>query len=196
MPRMIAALALGLCLAGCTQWRYNMGSPLGKLEMPRPEERPTLGQILAEFGPPQRISAADSGYLLGWEHWHVTENSVGISLGILGVDFMSADWGRMRSKGEFLLLTFDREHRLSGATRSDWDSDGGGGQSIQPLFSFVSVVDADDLTGGMHQHRWGATRLERPARALNELGGPDSGRGGLEQRGTPTGTGQRSLEMR
>jgi len=101
----------------------------------------------------------------------------------------------MRVKGEFLLLTFDKQHLLSSATHSQWDNYGGGGQAVQPFFGFVSVVDADDLTDSLPQHRWGSTLLQRLPGTLNSNSSLDSGQNGLQQRGTPTAAGQQALEM-
>jgi hypothetical protein len=141
------------------------------------------------------MSATDTGFVLAWEHWNIKEQSLGFSLGAMGADFLSADWGDMRIKGDFLLLTFNEQHYLTSATRSTWDNDGGGGQSIQPFFNFVSVVDADDLTEAMPQHRWGSSLLQQLPGTLNENSSLDSGRSGLQQRGTPTAAGQQSLQM-
>lgn len=147
------------------------------------------------LGPPLRMSATDAGFVLAWEHWHIREDSVGFSLGALGADFMSADWGKMRIQGEFLLLTFDKQHLLKSATRSTWDNHGGGGRAIQPFFGFISVVDVDDLTGVLPQHRWGKTLLQRLPDTLNNSSNLDTGQSGLQQRGTPTAAGQQALEM-
>jgi hypothetical protein len=175
-------------LSACTQWRYDLGEPLDTLQIP--PQNSTLGEVLASLGPPLRASATDNGFVLAWEHLHVREDSAGFSLGAVGADFLSADWGEMRIKGEFLLLTFDRQHLLTSATRSTWDNDGGGGQAIQPFFGFVSVVDSDDVTTAMPQHRWGKSLLTTVPGALNHPASLDNGQGGLEQRGTPNAAGE------
>ncbi len=142
------------------------------------------------------MSATDAGFVLAWEHWHIREDSIGFSLGVLGAEFMSADWGDMRVKGEFLLLTFDKQHLLTSAARSKWDNHGGGGKAIQPLFGFISVVDAGDLTGPLPQHDWGSTLLQRRLPTLLNSGSDsNTGQHGLQQRGTPKAIGQQSLEM-
>jgi hypothetical protein len=120
---------------------------------------------------------------------------VGFSLGALGAEFLSADWGETRIKGEFLLLTFDRQHLLTSATHSTWDNQGGGGKAIQPMFSFISVVDVDDITDIMPQHRWGKSLLQPLPGTLNSGSSLDTGKSGLQQRGTPTAAGQGSLGM-
>jgi len=189
---LLACLLLGGCI---TQWYYDLGEHMDADTVPLPATGSTLAESLALLGPPHRMSASDTGYLLAWEHWHVRETKVGFSLGAAGADFLSADWGRMHARGEFLLLTFDRDNLLTAAVRSDWDSDRGGGQAVQPFFSFVSVVDADDLVRRMDQHRWGMGLLQPAGQALNRDSSPYTGQAGIEQRGTPRGIGQQSLEL-
>ncbi|MGB1142004.1 MAG: hypothetical protein ACPG1A_13965 [Halioglobus sp.] len=193
--RPLLAAALSLCLAGCSQWHWDMGMDLDELALPEPEEKLSLGEVLERFGPPLRISASDSGYVMAWEHWQVRENNVGLSLGAAGADFMSADWGELRAKGEFILLTFDRDHMLTAAEYDSWDKHGGGGQAVQPFMGFVSVTDTDGLLDRRQQHRWGMTMTKRLPEALNTQSDPHSGQAGIEQRGTPTAVGQQALEM-
>ena len=97
----LALLPALLLLGGCiTQWHYDLGEHIDEEEMPLPPTGTTLADTLVMLGPPHRMSASDTGYLLAWEHWDVLETKVGFSLGAAGADFLSADWGRMRAKGE------------------------------------------------------------------------------------------------
>jgi len=195
--RWLAGVLLAqLALAGCTQWHYNLGTPLAGIDVPELEEGSTLSETLAAFGPPQRVSASDIGYILAWEYWRVSENSLGISLGVVGADFLNLDWGAARARGDFLLAIFDRQHRLTSATKANWDSDAGGGQAVQPLISFIDVAEVGDLVQPMPQHVWGAALLRALPQTLNAGSSPDTGRSGIEQRGTPQTMGQRSLELR
>jgi hypothetical protein len=193
-PAFIAATLLACwLLTACSQWRYELGETLPDTELP--QQGMSLGKALILLGPPQRMSATDAGFVLAWEHWHIQENAIGVSLGALGADFLSADWGEMRVRGEFMLLMFNRQHTLTSATRSHWDNYGGGGKAIQPFLGFISVVDAGDLTGPLPQHFWGGSLLQRLPGTLNMASNPASGQSGLQQRGTPTAIGQQSLEM-
>jgi hypothetical protein len=188
----ICMLLFSCAITACSQWRYDLGTPLDSARLPQ-QDTP-LGLVLDQLGPPLRVSATDSGLVLAYEHWHIREEAIGFSLGALGAEFLSVDWGEMRVKGEFLLLTFDKQHLLSSATHSEWDNYGGGGQAVQPFFGFVSVVDADGLLDSMPQHRWGGALMQgRLAASLNRHSNPDTGHGGLQQRGTPTAVGQQSL---
>ncbi len=194
-PHRLLLIAWLLCLQGCTQWRYDLGEPLAEIGLADQGEATELGAVLQRLGPPLRMAAVEGGYLLAWEHWHIAEDTLGISLGALGADFLTVDWGTARATGEFLLLTFDSEHRVNGGGYADWDSEAGGGRSLQPLLGIVPIVDVDDLLERLPQHRWGAASLRSLPVTLNANSGIDTGQAGLEQRGTPKAAGQHSLEI-
>ena len=187
-------LVVALCLlGGCTRWAYDIGQPLSAAQQPAADAQ--LREVLEQLGPPQRISALPGGYVMAWEHWIVQELTLGLSLGPLGVDLLAIDWGSALVSGEFLMLTFNSQHQMVDSSFTRWDERAGGGTALQPSLGIVDVVDVSDLVGVMPQHRWGATSLQRLPRSLNSASSPDSGQGGLEQRGTPLGAGQRALEL-
>lgn len=191
------AVLLVTVLSGCTQWHYDLGEPL-------PAEAAALASasgigsrdVLSRLGPPLRVSAIPGGYVLGWEYWQVTENTLGFSLGILGVDLLSIDVGRADTSNEALLLTFDSEHRLVGGSWHGRNDRVGGGRSVQPFVGLVPVVDVDDITARLPQHDWGRAALEPLPIGLNRAQRPDLGQGGVAQRAAPTGAGQQTLELR
>ncbi len=193
MPK-LALIGLLLALAGCSQMRYELGERLNAAHANPPPQGTGMAAVLAQLGPPLRVSSSPSGYLMSWEHWQVHEDSVGVSLGVLGADFLSVDWGDARIRGEFAVVTFDRDKRVSGSAYSRWDNDGGGGSAIQPFVGIADVVDVDDLLEPLPQHRWAGTLLEELPRALNRQSRPGQGGTGIQQRGTPNGIGQQSLE--
>jgi hypothetical protein len=120
---------------------------------------------------------------------------LGLSLRPIGIEFLSIDWGDAQTRGEYLLLSFDKSHHLIDSEFIAFDMDAGGGKGIQALLSVVDVVDVDDLTDPMPQHQWGAFALEELPVTLNRNSHMDSGQHGIEQRGTPVNVGQRSTEM-
>ena len=193
--RRLFLIAFLVCLSGCTQWRYDLGEPLTEIGLGSQGQGLELGEVLRRLGPPLRMAPIEGGYVLAWEHWYIAEDTVGFSLGVVGADFFTVDWGTARATGEFLLLTFDDEHRLSGGGYAGWDSETGGGRSLQPLLGFVPIVDVDDLRQRLPQHRWGAAALRSLPVTLNAASAVDLGRAGLEQRGTPKGVGQQTLEI-
>jgi hypothetical protein len=188
---------IGVCLLmnACSYYSYDLGDRLSRTHIPEPSEQLDRKDILAHLGPPQRISATATGYVMAWEHWDISETKIGFSLGAAGAELMSVDFGNARVQGEFLLLGFDDKHQLTDSAFTKWDNDAGGGQSILPFASVVSVVDVDDLLEDMPQHEWGAASLADLPVTLNTDSRPDLGQNGIEQRGTPTAVGQRTLEM-
>jgi len=189
----IACSSILLC--GCSQYYYELGSSLSPDRIPQPSAEIHVADALLEFGPPARISALPTGYVLAWEYWEIEENKVGFSLGFAGADAMSVDWGKAKTRGDFLIMAFDQSHQLVDSGFTEWDNEAGQGRAVQPLGGFMSVVDVDDLLKRMPQHRWGAGSLTRLPVSLNVDSEPDRGQSGIEQRGTPTGVGQRTLEM-
>ena len=191
----LACLLLGLVLlGGCTQWRYDLGTPLHPGQLPDAQAGMPLGDVLARLGPPHRVSATVDGYVLAWEFWKIREDTIGLSLGALGADLLSVDWGKARVSGDFLLAFFDSHHRLTASAFSQWQGDAGGGRAIQPMIGLVSLVDVEDLVDELPQHDWGASLLEALPIAANSDSRPDTGQNGIQRRGTPGGIGQQSLE--
>lgn len=189
--RLLPALCLLPLLGGCTQRFYTLGDPLPANYEQRAASL-TLAEVLRDLGPPLRFAAGDGGLIMAWERWHIREQSLGLSLGVLGVDALEFDWGDARVVGDYLVMTFDRDHRVDAAARVAWDSEVGGGAALQPLSGLVSVVDVEDLLLPLPQHDWGAAQLLPPAEALNNRHRPGRGDTGIEQRGTPVGAGQRA----
>lgn len=195
--KILAAASLAVLLCACTQWRhYELGQPITEDTMPKPEEGWSVTDVMAKFGPPLRMSREAGGYVMAWEYWEIDEYKVGFGLGFTGVDFLNVDWGRANAEGDFMLLTFDHDHRLVTASFEEWSRRAGGGGGVQPLVSAVDVVEVDDLTEQLSQHRWGAQSLRRTPVTLNQQNRLDNGQAGLEQRGGTRVIGQHSLELR
>ena len=188
-------LLIDAALSGCSLNTYQLGQPLTAADEPNADTAADVGEVLRQLGPPHRLSATPDGYVMAWESWTIREEKVGFSLGFIGARFLNVDWGNARTSGAFLLLSFDRQHRLRDSTFSEWDSDAGGGQGLQPLASIVPVVDIDDLLGLLPQHAWGGLALERLPTTLNRDSTPDTGSNGIEQRGTSVNVGQNTLDI-
>ena len=190
----LAALALLVLLSGCTQWRYELGTRISPDSLPDRDKTIVLAEVLAKLGPPARLSAAGTGYVMAWEFWQIREDTIGLSLGAMGAEILSFDWGNAHMHGEFLLLTFSREHKVTGSSFARWSNDAGGGRAVQPMLGLVSLADVEDMVDDMPHHQWGAALLQALPVAINSNSQPDTGQQGIQRRGTPTGSGQRSLE--
>lgn len=192
-----AAVVLAVALSGCVQWRhYELGLPITRAELPLPQEGWTVTRVMDKFGPPLVMTADPTGYTMAWDYWEIDEYRVGIGSFITGIDLVNIDWGRANAQGDFMLLSFDHDHRLLSASFEEWNRDAGGGQGVQPVFSALDVVDVGDLLDERSQHRWGAQSLRRILVTLNQQNRLDSGTAGIEQRGGTRRIGQHSLELR
>jgi hypothetical protein len=193
--RILLALLVIPLLSGCISVRYyELGVPLTEGDSPNPDDGVSLNTVMANIGPPVRMSATANGYVMAWEYWYITERKVGFSLGAAGADFLSIDWGKTNAEGDFLLMSFDREHRLLSSHFEEWDRDAGGGQGVQPFLSAVDVVDVDDLLRPLRQHVWGFNSLGGLSATLNRDNRMDTGQNGIQQRGTTRAVGQESLQ--
>lgn len=192
--RALLAMTLAFCLGGCTQWRFELGASIGAFETDTAAQAMPLAEVLDRLGPPLQISATGSGFVMAWEYWVIEEDSVGFSLGLLGADFLNLDWGEMTTSGEYLLLGFDREHRVTSAELSRWDGAAGSGMAVQPFASLLPVVDSDDLRDPLPEHRWGSSLLQRPPRGLNRQSNLEESDSGIQRRGTTGSLGQHALD--
>ena len=192
IERLLLAAAL-LLQTACTQWYYELGDALPETyHQVAGGER--MAEVLAVLGPPLRFAAGEEGLAMAWETWRIRESALGVSLGWAGADFLTVDWGDAQVRGDYLLLVFDEQHRVSAAARARRDDRFGTGAAIQPLVGFISVVSVDDLLLPLPQNGWGAAQLLPPPAALNNARRPEMGDTGLEQRGTPLNIGARSSE--
>ncbi|WP_414981554.1 hypothetical protein [Congregibacter sp.] len=189
----VLLLSLSVLLGGCTQWHYELGETLPE-NFERDAQGKSLANVLAQLGPPLRFASREDQLLMAWEAWEVRESALGLSLGWAGADLLNVDWGTARIEGDYLIMIFDAERRVSAAQRIHRDESLGSGVAIQLLYSFVSVVDVQDLLLPLPQHGWGASQLLPLPQVLNNAQSPGMGDTGLEQRGTPQGAGARTLE--
>ena len=196
LVKLLAVAAVSL-LAGCSIMTYQLGTETVTPEdVPDPGQSRGLTDVLAELGPPNRLSATPTGYVLAWESWYVKRTKIGLSLMPFGVDLISIGSGDALVEGNYLLLHFSRDHKLVASGYGSSEGNAVEGQGVQPLFGFVDTADVDDMTGPMPHHHWGGFILNKLPVTLNVDNHMDTGQNGIQQRGTPTGVGQHTLEMR
>ena len=193
MSKGVLLWVLLLTLSGCTQNRYQFGESPVAASL---REGDSLSTILSVLGPPIQLASLDTGMVLSYEYWRVSEDQIGLSLRALGLDFLSVDWGDATIEGEYLLVFLDIHNTLTHTERHDMVMNAGGGRGIQALVSVVDVADTDDFTDpSMPQHRWGAFALDELPVTLNRRSSMLTGQAGIERRGTPQDVGQHALEI-
>ena len=93
-------------------------------------------------------------------------------------------------------MLFDTSGLLVARSGIDAEEPLGSGLAVQFSVSVLSGIDTRYLGDGEIAHDFGAGLLLPPLELLNRGSDLDSGQHGVEQRGSPTGAGQRTLELR
>ncbi len=194
--RGLVAAALATALAGCTTLTSSEGAPLAPLPADfRPGES-TRGELLALLGPPTRLTACGDGVALLYESLATEEVQFGLGLELIDLNLLKLSLGQGSARRRVLLVLLDGAGRLQLARFWKWTEDLGSGGSLQIAFTVGSVVDTRFLDEATDLQAWGMGMLEDLPATLNAHASPDTGRAGLDQRGTPDGVGQRTLELR
>ena len=196
LVRCCGVLAGVLC--GCSTLRVEIGSPIDHLRiyglMPGITRR---AEVMAELGTPQALARHEDGVAMFYEHVRLTEQQFGISLG-KAFSWVDIDAGTLfkaitSSSGalhEAALLLFDGRGVLLAYGTASWPEIVGRGGGVQFFTSVRSVVDSSAYLAPPLGMDWGMDWLE-PLPQLQNL----RYRAGVELRGAPLKSGQRTLEL-
>jgi hypothetical protein len=193
--RRLAIMLAGLAVfSGCTIVTEEVGDPLPSVHH-ETASGATTRQVLDALGPPSQVSALGEGYVFLYEHALIKEKQLGLSVNYLWLRYFKLAFGSAYADREALVLTFDREGRLTSSGHRRWSEDLGSGNSVQFIIAVMSVVDTGEITETPTSVKWGGELLQsRLPESLNRQSSTLSGLNGLEQSGTPTGAAQRTLE--
>ena len=194
MKKFITAVLISNFLWGCSQYSYVLGNALPPKTSADWIDK-ALSALMSELGPPHHIASAPDGYFLAWEAVTVTEKSAGFSLGAFGLSALEADWGSATASGEFLLVKVDQYGQITELSRKDWQRKVGTGAGIQPVAAVAPLVDVDAYLTFLPQHEWGSTLLLPIPEAQNIHFSPNISGTSIEQRGTPSAIGQKTLAL-
>ena len=158
---------------------------------------PHVDDILAALGPPQAISALPHGYVFIYQHFEIMERQLGINSDENFLRWFKLALADAEYEVDTLLIHLDRNDRTLGFGLATTREDLGEAGSLMFALNFLSMIDTQELDrdvwGASH---WGMFLLQPPQIALNYQSSMDTGRDGLELRGTPKNVGQRTLEYR
>lgn len=202
MTRAFAIASFAL-LFGCSYLDAHIDRPLDWDDAHFVEGSTHLRVVLERMGPPAKICRSGDGVAFLYEFMRLQEGQVGLSLdeeglglGIKWLQFIKFAYGKAWSDREALVLTFDGDGILTSEQYGAWEQAVGTGFTVQFVAQAGSVVDSTAVRRDEDPNRWGQRLLRPLAQGLNAPHSVDDGRYGLEQRGTPVGVGQRSLELR
>lgn len=197
VPSLAACFAMiGTALGcGCSQIREDVGQPLVVNEAVLASVS-SFHEALDRFGPPHGVARSRSAMVFLYEEIDLAETQLGVSLSTGDLALFKAVAARGTAERRLLVITFDALGRTRSARFDTYLQPAGRGAALQFLFAVAGIVDDDDLSLSPAAHDWGMQLLEADLPvALNRAQSMHTGRGGLEQRGTPTSVGQRTLEL-
>jgi hypothetical protein len=193
----LAAIAIGATvLSGCASLPFSAGYTIESAEfgdqIPPEAEGfepgvATHHAVLDGLGPPAAITALPDGFAFLYQGGRLANQSVGASVYSLRAGYSWSDAEKAAA-----VFVFDRAGRLVGGAvdrRADGTGRGFavGTQRSEAADQLVFLLPSS-------QHFWGRQGLRRPPRTLMQQTNVDSGAHAVEQRGTTTRVGQRSLE--
>jgi hypothetical protein len=182
-------------LSGCASITNRIDRSLDSSVAELTEDHTHYHKILDELGPPAQISSLSNGFAFQYEALQIDEQQIGFAVDIEYFRWFKLAYGGARVKREVHTFVFDQDGYLEGYGNADFDEDVGKGVSYQFIVKVAQVVDTTHLEKPSAQHDWGFALLQPLPVTLNRAQSLDLGDHGMEQRGTPTAVGQRTLEL-
>ena len=152
--------------------------------------------VLDVLGPPASISSLTDGFAFQYETLQIDEQQFGLSADVSFLRWFKLSYGRARVDREVHTFVFNRAGYVQAYGKKKIKDDAGKGISYQFVVKVTQVVDTGYLEKEPPQNGWGLALLQPLPVAMNSGQSMDSGLSGLEQRGTSTSIGQRTLELR
>lgn len=188
-------IVLLVTLGGCTSITKNIDKPLNSFPAELAKEQTHYYKILDELGPPAYISSLPGGFAFQYETLTIDELQLGLSADIDLFRWFKLAYGKATVEREVHTFIFNEEGYVQAYGNRDIEESAGKGLSFQFIVKVAQVVDTKYLEKPYAQHTWGFSLLRSLPVGMNGMQSLDSGDNGLEQRGTPTGAGQRTLEF-
>ena len=192
----MAAVGIGMLLQACTVIHQEVGQAL-HVDHSSLSEATHYSEVLDLLGPPHKISRTSSGMVFAYEEVDLTERQLGVNLTIKDVTLLKVVVAREYADRQALMIVFDEGGDLKSYGHDEWSDIVAEGGAFQFIFVIASVADEGTLNDSPIVHDWGMGLLEaNHSHSLNRQSNLDTGQSGIEQIGTPTAVGQRTLELR
>jgi len=153
--------------------------------------------VLAEYGPPTKMSALPDGMVFLYEHVKLTERQYGLILpGEIG-NWIKAVYASADADVEAMLFVFDGQGELQSAGAQTWSSDAGAGMSLTLIFSAGSFTDTEQYELSATQSlEWGKALTKPLLVTLNSRQNLESGINGVQLTTNSKGIGQHTLQLK
>lgn len=184
-----------ISLSGCSFITKSIDTPIDTSSAELAKEQIHFYTVLDELGPPAYISSLSSGFAFQYENLQIKEQQFGISIDTDFFRWFKLAYGSAKVDRKLHVFVFNNEGYIQAYGKKHVKEGAGKGLSYQFIVTVAQVVDTSHLEQPLAQHNWGVSLLKPLPVAINREQSMDSGVHGLEQRGTPTTIGQRTLEM-
>mgnify|MGYP001825126009 FL=1 len=188
-------IVLLVMLGGCTLINKKIDKPLDSFSAELTNSETHYYKILDELGPPAYISSLAVGFAFQYEALSIDEHQLGLSTDMDLIRWFKLAYGKATVKRDVHTFIFNNEGYVQAYGDRRLQENVGKGLSLQFIVKVAPTVDTKYLEKPYPQNNWGFSLLQPLSMGLNRKQSLDSGNYGLEQRGTPTEVGQRTLEL-
>ena len=188
-------MVLLLILGGCSFITKKIDTPIDASAADLAKQQIHYYKVLDELGPPAYISSLPNGFAFQYETLQIDELQFGISSNTDFFRWFKLAYGNAKVDRKIHVFVFSNEGYVQAYGKKHMKEGAGKGLSYQFIVKVAQIVDTSHLEQATAQHNWGFSLLHPLPVAMNRQQSLDTGEHGLEQRGTPTAIGQRTLEM-
>lgn len=192
---LMLAAALFLC-SGCALGRKSVCPGLTAPQTVYREHVTHRDDVLADLGPPLKITRMPEGYAFMYEALDTRELQLGFSIPVPVLNWFKIVTADADYNHHVLVYQFDQQHRLVAWDDESTHFDLGDSLAIQPVVTVEFIFDTSSVENEtINAAQWPAYCLLPLPQALNRNRALNTGVAGVEQRGTTTSVGQRSVEL-
>ena len=193
---LLIILAAASMISGCALNRKKIGMGMAFPAEPYQKGVTHRDDVLAELGPPLKMTVLPEGYAFMYESLDTQELQLGFSLPIPVISWFKFIIAQADYDHNVMIYQFDRKHRLVAAAEEATHFDLGNTMAVQPVITVDLLFDTSNVENEVIDFaQWPAYCLLSLPQTLNRANSMNVGVAGVEQRGTGPFVGQRTLEL-
>jgi hypothetical protein len=182
--------------SGCTLSRKKVGQGMVFPAEPYQVGVTQRDDVLAELGPPMKMTILPGGYAFMYESLDTRELQLGFSLPLPVISWFKFIVADADYDHNVLLYMFDKQHTLIAADDEVTHFNLGNTMAVQPVLTVKQLFDTSSVENEVIEcAQWPAYCLLPLPQTLNRAHSVNVGVAGIEQRGTASSVGQRTTEM-
>jgi hypothetical protein len=182
--------------SGCTLSRKMIGQGMAFPAEPYQPGVTHRNDVLAELGPPLKMTVLPAGYAFMYESLDTQELQLGFSLPLPIISWFKFVVAQADYDHNVMVYQFDKQHQLVAAAGDATQFDLGNSMAVQPVFTVQLLFDTSSVEDEVIDfYQWPAYCLLPLPQTLNRANSMNVGVAGVEMRGTAPAAGQRSTEL-